>query len=120
MSGNSVGYKHCSFTVEWRQNFVRVAFPKKLYLSFISQLELLGFRGITHRQQHEISRFISDCIVIDINDEIKREVIELRKSSKLKLPDAIVLATARFLSLPLLTADFDFGYISSPEILIYK
>lgn len=89
-------------------------------MSFISQLELLGFRGITHRQQHEISRFISDCIVIDINDEIKREVIELRKSSKLKLPDAIVLATARFLSLPLLTADFDFGYISSPEILIYK
>jgi len=41
---------------------------KKLYLSFISQLELLGFKGITTKQQIEIGKFIKDCIVIDINE----------------------------------------------------
>ncbi|MDZ7648402.1 MAG: hypothetical protein U5K54_15120 [Cytophagales bacterium] len=45
---------------------------KKIYLSFISQLELLGFKGITSKQQTEIGKFIDDCIVIDINEEIKR------------------------------------------------
>lgn len=93
---------------------------KKLYLSFISQLELLGFRGITSKQQTEINKFIQECIVIDINEEIKREVISLRKKSKLKLPDCIVLATARFLSLPLITSDQDFKSISFTEIIIYE
>ncbi|MBI1768805.1 MAG: hypothetical protein HY015_07040 [Bacteroidetes bacterium] len=39
-------------------------YQKKLYLSFISQLELLGFKGITDKQHSEISRFIRDCVVI--------------------------------------------------------
>ncbi|MEY4929579.1 MAG: hypothetical protein RI909_303 [Bacteroidota bacterium] len=93
---------------------------KKLYLSFISQLELLGFKGITAKQQTEINKFIQECIVIDINEEIKQEVILLRKKSKLKLPDCIVLATARFLSLPLITSDQDFKTIPFTEIIIYE
>jgi predicted nucleic acid-binding protein len=93
---------------------------KKLYLSFISQLELLGFRGITAKQQTEINKFIQECIVIDINEEIKKEVISLRKKTKLKLPDCIVLATARFLSLPLITSDQDFRSIPFTEIIIYE
>jgi predicted nucleic acid-binding protein len=90
---------------------------KKLYLSFISQLELLGFRGITQKQQTEINRFVQECIVIDINEEIKKEVIQLRKSTKLKLPDTIVLATGRYLSLPLITSDLDFK--ENEEVIIY-
>ncbi len=93
---------------------------KKLYLSFISQLELLGFKGITAKQQIEINKFIQECIVIDINEEIKQEVILLRKKSKLKLPDCIVLAIARFLSLPLITSDQDFKSIPFTEIIIYE
>ncbi len=95
-------------------------YQKKLYLSFISQLELFGFKGITSQQQIEISKFVQDCIVIDINEEIKNEVISLRKTTKLKLPDSIVLATARYLSLPLITGDADFKATKFPEIIIYE
>lgn len=95
-------------------------YQKKLYLSFISQLELLAFKGITGRQQIEISKFIQDCIVIDINDEIKHAVISIRKTSKLKLPDCIVLATARYLNLPLITSDLDFKSTNFSEIIIYQ
>lgn len=73
-----------------------ILYQKKLYISFISQLELLGFRGITTKQQIEISKFIQHCMVIDINEEIKNEVISLRKTTKLKLPDSIVLAMTRY------------------------
>jgi predicted nucleic acid-binding protein len=95
-------------------------YQKKLYLSFISQLELLGFRGITAKQQIEIGKFIKDCVVIDINEEIKQDVISIRKHSRLKLPDSIVLATARFLNLPLITSDADFKSTNYPEIIIYE
>lgn len=71
-------------------------YQKKLYISFVSQLELLGYKGITHKDQVEVSKFIKECIVIDINEEIKREVISIRRTHKLKLPDSIILATARF------------------------
>jgi predicted nucleic acid-binding protein len=58
--------------------------------------------------------------VIDINDEIKSNVIGLRRESYLKLPDCIVAATARFLNIPLMTADVDFKSIKSTEVIIYE
>jgi predicted nucleic acid-binding protein len=91
-----------------------------LYLWFISQLELLGFKGITSKQQNEIGKFIQKCIVIDINEEIKRQVIHLRRSTRLKLPDSIVFAEARYLSLPLVTADLGFKTIENIELIIYQ
>jgi predicted nucleic acid-binding protein len=94
-------------------------YQKKLYLSFINQLELLGFKGITKEQHNEINKFIKECIVIDINEEIKNDVILLRKTSKLKLPDSIVLATAQFLSIPLITSNVDFNLVKSAEVIIY-
>lgn len=102
------------------QKLSGLLFQKKLYLSFISQLELLGFKGITTKQHTEISKFVQACIVIDINEEIKTEVISLRRTHKLKLPDSIILATALYLDLPLITADTDFKSIEHPQIIIYE
>jgi predicted nucleic acid-binding protein len=102
------------------QKLSSLLFQKKLYLSFISQLELLGFKGITTKQHTEISKFIQACIVIDINEEIKTEVISLRRTQKLKLPDSIILATALYLDLPLITSDTDFKSIEHPQIIIYE
>jgi predicted nucleic acid-binding protein len=42
---------------------------------------------------------------IDLSAEIKREAVRLRKESGLKLPDAIVCATAKIKSATLLTND---------------
>ena len=121
MSGNSVvlDTNIVLYLLSGDQVLSELLYQKKLYLSFISQLELLGFKGITDKQQSEISRFIRDCVVIDINEEIKGGVISIRKSSKLKLPDSIVLATARYLSLPIITSDVSFKITESPEIIIY-
>ncbi len=102
------------------QKLSSLLFQKKLYLSFISQLELLGFKGITAKQHAEISKFIQACIVIDINEEIKTEVISLRRTHKLKLPDSIILATSQYLDLPLITSDTDFKSIEHPQIIIYE
>ena len=81
---------------------------------------MLGFNGITSKQQMEIEKFIQECIVIDINETIKREVILIRQANKLKLPDSIILATARYLSLPIITSDLDFKLTESSEIILYQ
>ena len=87
MNGNSVvlDTNIVLYLLSGDQVLSELLYQKKLYPSFISQLELLGFRGITSKQQIEIGKFIKDCVVIDINEEIKQDVISIRKHSKLKL-----------------------------------
>jgi len=64
--------------------------------------------------------FISDCIIIDINKEIKNRTTELRRIYRLKLPDAIIGATAAYLKQPLMTADRDFQKINAINIIFYE
>ncbi len=93
---------------------------KKLHVSFITQLELLGFQGITIEEQKEIKRFLGDCIVIDINNQIKEEVIKIKCSQNLKLPDSIILATSKYLNIPIISSDKAFSKLNDLEIIYYE
>jgi predicted nucleic acid-binding protein len=44
---------------------------KQLYISFITQLELLGYKGLSEENYKKISGLISECVVVDINAPIK-------------------------------------------------
>lgn len=78
---------------------------RNVYLSFISELELLGYRGVTDEARRHISGFIKDSIIIGINEHIKKITIDLRIKYNLKIPDAIIAASALYLNLPLFSAD---------------
>ncbi|QDH78449.1 type II toxin-antitoxin system VapC family toxin [Echinicola soli] len=71
-------------------------YNKKLYVSFVTQLELLGYQDIEEHEQQEIRNFLEDCVIIDINNRIKEEVIRIKQSGKIKLPDSIILATSKY------------------------
>ena len=92
---------------------------KQFYISFITQLEILSFSNLTKSSEKLINELLSECVIIDINSEIKRGAIELRKSYKLKLPDCLVAATAQYLDLPLITADSDFQKIEELKLIYY-
>lgn len=93
---------------------------KTVYVSFITQLELLGYVGLSNPERKRIEDFLLDCVVIDINNSIKQRVIEIRKSYKLKLPDSIIVASALYLDLPVLTSDSDFKKIDELECIYYE
>ena len=93
---------------------------KQIYLSFITELELLGYSKLTSVENTAIQDFLSDCKIVDINAEIKSQVIELRKKNKLKLPDSIILASAMYMDIPLLSADSDFKIIENINLIYYE
>jgi predicted nucleic acid-binding protein len=93
---------------------------KSVYVSFISQLELLGFGRLNEETEQSILQFLDQCTVIDINSHIKQEVIGLRKKYSVKLPDAIIMASAIYLDIPLLTSDSDFKKVEELELLYYE
>ncbi|MGD1957980.1 MAG: type II toxin-antitoxin system VapC family toxin [Fulvivirga sp.] len=95
-------------------------YNRKLYLSFVTQLELLGYQGITKQEEQEVKRFLEDCIIIDINNQIKEEVINIKQSRKIKLPDSIILATSKYLNIPVISADSDFGKAEEVNVIYYE
>ena len=93
---------------------------KQFYISFITQLELLSFPGLTKKDIVIIESLLSECVIIDINTEIKTTTTNLRRKFKLKLPDCIIAATSLYLDIPLITADDDFKRIDDLNLLFYK
>lgn len=73
--------------------------------SAITRMELLGYPGITAAEEQlivdRLSKFTYRAITIEIDDG----VIALRRARKVKLPDAIIAATAIHHGLELLTFD---------------
>ena len=73
---------------------------KDIFISFITELELLSFPRLTDKDEKTIKGLLKNFTILDINPEIKRLTIELRKKSNLKLPDSIIAATAYINKLP--------------------
>jgi len=93
---------------------------KNLFLSFITQLELLGNRNLIPKDILKIEQFIDECTVIDITPGIKEYVVTLRQKYNIKLPDSIIMATSLWLNMPLITADHDFKKIDIADLIYFK
>ena len=93
---------------------------KELHLSVISELELLSFKKITQKEVKAISAFLSELVIENINDDIKRTTIEIRKSTNLKLPDCIIAATSKSMNMSLVTADQQLSSVPGLDVVLYE
>ncbi len=92
----------------------------RLYVSVITEMELLSYRNLSENDRKVIHSFLSECKIIYINHEIKEEAIRIRTAYDIKLPDSIIAASSLYLDLPLLTADRDFSKIEQLELVLYS
>ncbi len=74
-------------------------------LSVISELELLAYPDLTLSEEAHIKTFLQDITVVELNSTVKTHAIDLRKRYRLKLPDALIVATALAFNATLLTND---------------
>ena len=93
---------------------------KQVWISVIFELELFGKKGLTENEKKEINYLTDSCFIADINTGIKQKTKELMQSTSIKLPDAIIAATAIYLDLPLLTFDSDFKHIPELKLFVLK
>jgi len=93
---------------------------KQLYISVIIELELLAYKDITNKEEKVIIDFIRQCKVISFNNSIKNETIRIRKAYNTKLPDSIIIATALYLDLPLITSDIEFSRVKELTVISYE
>lgn len=62
-------------------------------ISVITKIELLGFNA-PDEEYAILTDFVNDCRIIELNNLIVEKTIFLRKYHRIKLPDAIIAATA--------------------------
>ena len=93
---------------------------KQLYISVITELELLAYKGITAKEEKVINEFVSQCKTITINNAVKQETIRIRKTYNTKLPDSIIIATALYLDFPLITSDIEFKKVDELALILYE
>jgi predicted nucleic acid-binding protein len=79
-------------------------------ISIITKMETLGFNFKSKDEQFTMEYFVEGSTVLQINNDIVNKTIDIRKTKKLKLPDAIIAATALVYDLTLITrntSDFE-------------
>lgn len=89
----------------------------RFYISFITKIELFCFESTDEAVKKTIHEFLREVEIIYIDDEIINNTIYCRKKMKLKLPDAIIAATAITKGIPLITADKVFQKLKDVEII---
>ncbi len=77
--------------------------------SIISKIELLGFNQ-SESDDRQARLFLSSLQELELTSAIAEQTIQIRKARKLKLPDAVISATAIVNNLTIITrntSDFD-------------
>lgn len=88
------------------------------YLSVITRIELLSFSGQEPEDERAIKDFLADLNIISLHGKIEKATVEIRKATKLKLPDAIIAATSWVIGATLVTLDRRLANIDWPGLRV--
>jgi predicted nucleic acid-binding protein len=88
------------------------------YISIITRIELLGWRKHSPDSLKAAEALLQSMSEIPLHEEIIRLCISFRQNYPIKLPDAIIAATARHTKIPLMTRNAkDFERVSDLKMV---
>ena len=87
-------------------------------ISVITEIELLCWKTTSEKDLNVLHDFIRDALVIELEMPVKLKTADIRKKHNIKLPDAIIAATALVFGLTLITRNVkDFEKIPELSVL---
>jgi predicted nucleic acid-binding protein len=89
-----------------------------LAISYISEMEVLGKYQVSEAEKQTIADVLENCCIFEMDTQIKQYAINIKQQIKMKLPDAIVAATAIKNNLSLVTADKDFKKVANLDLVL--
>ncbi len=92
---------------------IDAAIANQAHYSVVTRMELLGWRGHTPDSRSKTEELLLQLTEILLTSAIVAKVIDIRSTLSIKLPDAIIAASALTEGLPLMTRNTtDFGRIT--------
>jgi len=83
---------------------------ERFYISIITYMEVLGYKFKSIEEKKIIEKLLDEFEIVNIDLSIANTVISMRQDHKIKLPDAIILATVKKSDCDLITrniSDFE-------------
>lgn len=77
----------------------------EFYISVITYMEVLSFKFGSNEEKEIIMELLNQFEIIYLDFNIAQSVISIRQRKKIKLPDAIIFATARENNCDLITCN---------------
>jgi len=93
---------------------------KPVAISFITEIELLGWKLMTPELQTVILDLIKDIHYFDYSHRVKQRTINLRQKYNFKLGDAFIAATALEFDLTLVSADRIFSKVEDLRLINFS
>lgn len=93
-------------------------FEENCFISVITEIEIIGVEGLSRKELTIRQTAVDFCTIIPLTNTIKTETIRLKQQFKIKLPDAIIAATALAEGYTLVTADKGFKRFSSLQLIL--
>lgn len=84
----------------------------EFYISFVTELEALSYSSISANEEKDIEKLLMEIPIVDIDKEVKEKTVVFRKKYNLRLPDAIIAATAFVIKACLITNDKELLVVS--------
>jgi predicted nucleic acid-binding protein len=81
-------------------------------------MELLSYPALDSRSEKQIRDFLGDVVVIGLTEDVEEQAVQLRRQERLKMPDAIVAATALVLGAELVTNDKKLQRVPGLRVLV--
>jgi predicted nucleic acid-binding protein len=97
---------------------IDTAIANQAHYSVVTRMELLGWRGHTPDSRRKTEELLLQLTEILLTPAIVAKVVDIRSTLSIKLPDAIIAASALTENLPLLTRNTtDFGRITELQAI---
>ncbi len=110
------------FLLKGDSRFIDISLDNsRIFISVISIVEFLIFGGLTEFEKAEFEQFCEEIEVVGFDyysdNNLIEKTIEFRKKYKMKLPDAIIAASAQISQASLISGDKDFKQVSEINII---
>jgi predicted nucleic acid-binding protein len=98
-------------------NFIAEVLDQTPTISVITEIESLSWVNTNKSKEEIVKSFIQDANVLALTSSVVAQCIRIKRSRKIKTPDAIIAATAIVHNLTLITSDGDFNSISGLNLI---
>jgi hypothetical protein len=116
IDNNAISSSFSGLFSEKGMSFIAEVIDQTPTISVITEIEALSWVNPDISKETIIQEFIQDANVLSLTPAVVNQCVKIRRSRKIKTPDAIIAATAIVHNLTLITSDSDFNNIRGLQI----
>ncbi len=91
---------------------------KQIVISEITEMEIQCNPNLKSSDRSILKQFLRTLIIIPLHNQIKEKSIDIRLTTRMKLMDSIVAATAQFCGISLVTTDEKFKSVKTITLIL--